>query len=134
MLWHALLSLQPLEVAWLASNTEEGLEVVSVKVSSRLLSAVVAHEVDDKIVSSWDDDDSREGTSKVVWVIGNGLILSLLELSPKLVESVAVRSVFDSNVVDLFKAGDVERVGVAVVNVSIATTDRRVTLVVVVGV
>lgn len=85
-------------------------------------------------IRSWDDDNSGEGTGEVVWVVGDGLVLSLLELGPELVKGVAIRSILDSNVVDLLEAGDVERVSITVVDVGIATTDGGVTLVVVVGV
>lgn len=46
---------------------------------------MVAHEVDNEVVSSGDDDDGRESTSEVVRVVGNGLILDLLVVLAELV-------------------------------------------------
>lgn len=46
---------------------------------------MVAHEVDDEVVGSGDDDDGRESTSEVVRVVGNGLILDLLVVLAELV-------------------------------------------------
>lgn len=94
---------------------------------------MVTHEVDDEVVRSGHDDDSREGTGEIVWVVGNRLVLCFLELGSELVEGVSVGAVIDSDIEHLCETGDVEGVGISVVGVSVAASDGRVTLVVVVG-
>lgn len=106
--WHTLLPFQPREVAWLSRDAKERLEVVSIQVTRWNISTMVAHEVDlietsvqpdscaivdftyDEVVRSWYDYDCRKGSSEIVWVVGNGLILGFLELGSELVQSVSV--------------------------------------------
>lgn len=111
---------------------------------------MVAHEVDDEVVGSGDDNDGGESTSEVVRVVGNGLILDLLVVLAELVTIQCVRkekhyvgvcknlqsvTVFlATNSVDTLELGDVEGVSITVVEVSIVTADRAITLVVVVRV
>lgn len=85
LLGDALLATLPLEGAGLTADTEEGLEVVSVKVSAGLLGTVVAHEVDDEVVGGGHDNDGGEGTSEVVRVVGDRLLLDLTIVLAELV-------------------------------------------------
>lgn len=134
MVGDSLLTLQPVEAARVAFNTEESLEVVTIEVTRWFFGGVVGHQVDDEIVRSRHDDDGREGTGEVVWVVGDTFVLCFFELGSELVESVAIAAVVDRDVVDLLEACDVERVCVAVVDVGIATANGGVSLVVVVRV
>lgn len=95
---------------------------------------MVAHQVDDEVVRSRHDNDGREETGEVVGVVGDRLVLGLLELGAELVESVAVRAVLLCDVVDLREAGDIEGVCISVVDEGVASSDTGVTLVVVVAV
>jgi hypothetical protein len=55
---HFLLAALPHKASWLSGNTEEALEVVAVKITTRLLLRMVGHEVDDEVVCSRYDNDS----------------------------------------------------------------------------
>lgn len=114
----------------------------------RLLGGVVAHEVYDEVVRCWHDDDCGECSGEldhlvsmrapsyierretyVVRIIRNTLILRLLKLRPKLVQSVPISAILNSNVVNFLETRDVEGMSVTVVDVSVPTTDAGVSLV-----
>ena len=124
---HTLLALLPDKVVVITSDTEEGLEVVAVKVTSWGFGRVVAHEIDHlrlasasidcrkakrgrsyEVVSCWDDNHSGESAGDVVGVVLNRLVLSFFKLGPELVQCVTVRTIIDRDIIDLLKASDVE--------------------------
>jgi hypothetical protein len=57
VLWHLLLAALPHKASWLSRDTEEALEVVAVKIPTRLFLRMVGHEVDDEVVCSRYDND-----------------------------------------------------------------------------
>lgn len=152
VLGNLLLAAVPHERAGLTRDREELLEVVPIEVARRLLSRVVTHEVNHKIVCNGDNDEGGEGAGEVVGVLGDGLVLDLAEAAAELVQGVAVLGAADG--VDLLELLDEQRVGVAVVGVGVGAawegrglawsrecekvlaglTDGSVTLVVVVAV
>lgn len=123
---HALLATIPFETARLATDAEEGLEVVAVEVPAWFLHSVVGHEVDDEVVSSRDDHDSRESTGEVVWVAFNGFLLNRLEARSEFVQCVAIFGSTKS--VDLFELGDVQGVSISLTKIDVISSDGRVTL------
>lgn len=88
----------------------------------------------DEVVRSWHDDDGREGSSEIVWVVSNGLILSLFKLGSEFIQCVSIRAIFDGNIVHLSESGNIQGVGISLVDICVTTTDGGVALIVIVRV
>ena len=93
---------------------------------------MVRHEVDDEVVRRGSDKRGAEERREVVRVVVDGIQNVGILVLTELVESVPV--FVAAQVIDLFEAGDVEGVCVAVVEVGVGAANACVAFVFVVGV
>lgn len=129
-LWDALLTWLPLVVRVLARNTEELREHSLVEVSVGLLCSVVRHHSNDEVVRSRSDQGGGEKTGEVVWVLLDRAVGVLCHSACELVHVKTV--VLDTLLHGVGETGSAEGVSVAVVDKGVATSDRSVSLILVV--
>lgn len=128
--WHSpLVPRNPLEIGVVTSHGKELFEDGAVQVSVRFLRTVVAHEVDHKVVRCRSDDGGGEWSREVERIVGHGELDVGQEVLRETIESVPI--VREAGGIGLREAGDVEGVGISVVEVGVVaanggTRSRRV--------
>lgn len=77
--WDALVAGSVNEVAWGTSDREEGLQDITVKLTTHVCCRAVGHQVNDEVVCVWSDKSGERG-GEVVWVVQERVIGSVLGL------------------------------------------------------